>query len=144
MSTRGSPARLTAIVAAATLVPLALLTLAAVRLSTSAVHAEIEARLRGSSALTSAFVREHMTGFGDVVKSYSQRPRLIATLKSGDRAELDRHLDQLRHTGSGIAVTFVADPAGRLISLVPLTKEIIGQDFSYRDWYRGALAALLM
>ncbi|MDQ4081748.1 MAG: ATP-binding protein, partial [Actinomycetota bacterium] len=37
----------------------------------------------------------------------------------------------------GIGTAFVADTNGRLIDIVPPTPSIVGDDFSYRDWYRG-------
>ena len=140
MQWRGTPGRLIATIAAATLLPLAVLAFAAVRFSGAALRAEVEARLRNNSTLTSVYVQQRMTGFLDLAESYALRPSLIEQLQARDRQALEQHLAQLQHTGSGVAVAFVVGLDGALLAISPVTPSLIGQNFSYRDYFRGVVA----
>lgn len=53
------------------------------------------------------------------------------------RRDLRWHLRELQTHRPGISIAFAADPAGRLLDIVPATPSIVGRDFSFRDWYRG-------
>ena len=46
-------------------------------------------------------------------------------------------MQQILDSDPGFASAAVVDPSGRLISVAPPSPSIIGQDFSYRDWYKG-------
>jgi hypothetical protein len=52
---------------------------------------------------------------------------------------VQRHLAQLRAANPGIAGVFVTDAAGVLTAVSPSTPSIVGKDFSFRDWYSGAI-----
>jgi PAS domain S-box-containing protein len=124
--------------------PLALLTWFSVSLSTQAVRSQAEARVRDTASASGVYVGQQLDSLAELVSSYAQRPTLVAALhqpaSQRDRRLVGLHLSQLRQARPGIAVAFVADPRGRLIGIVPATPSIVGQDFSYRDWYRGVTA----
>ena len=37
----------------------------------------------------------------------------------------------------GIGPAFATDPDGRVTAVAPATPKIVGEDFSFRDWYVG-------
>ena len=37
----------------------------------------------------------------------------------------------------GIATAFLSTPDGKLVAILPSTPSILGEDFSFRDWYKG-------
>jgi PAS domain S-box-containing protein len=125
-------------------VPLALLAYVSVRLASEALEREVEGRVRSSAEASAVAVRKEMQGVLDLVGSYARRPTLVSALSDGaldrqERARIAFHLRELRAGRPGIATAFLADPRGRLIDIVPATPAIVGKDFSFRDWYVGAL-----
>lgn len=126
------------------LVPLGLLAESSVRLSERAVEGGARASVRATSTVSAELVERQMNGLGQLVESYAQRQLLVAALGDGsidsfDHSALTRHLSQLKEVSPGIAGVFVADSAGRLGDVLPSTPGIVGEDFSFRDWYGGAL-----
>jgi signal transduction histidine kinase/CheY-like chemotaxis protein len=139
---RLSPLQLGAIFALVSVVPLCLLAYFSISQASSAVEREVEARVVSTSALSAEVVREEMVGLKVLVESYASRPSVISALRKdtrtpADRALLRRHLAELRLAHEGIYTTFLAEPDGTLIDIVPATPSIVGKNFSYRDWYRG-------
>jgi PAS domain S-box-containing protein len=125
-----------------TAVPLVLLAYASVTLSTDAVGDEVQAKLRSTTQVSAVAVQREMEGLADVVEAYASRPSLVTALARGDasvydHATLVEHLKELNDR-RGIGVTFLTDARGAVIDIIPATPSVIGKDFSFRDWYRGA------
>ena len=134
--------RLVVVFALLTALPLALLTSFSIRIASQGLQREVEARLSSSAALASVAIRNEMEGLSELASSYASRPALIAALnpKLSEHARLRLlrpHLKELKRSRPGIATAFLADPSGKLVDIVPPTPSIVGQDFSFRDWYRG-------
>ena len=135
--------RLVALFAVVTLAPLALLAYLSVHMSGDAVRQEVDNRVKATAAVSSVFVQQEMNGLAELVNSYSQRPGLVEALRrpeAPDREAVTVHLGQLKEARAGIATVFVTEPNGKLVDVLPPTPSIVGQDFSYRDWYRGVTA----
>jgi signal transduction histidine kinase/DNA-binding response OmpR family regulator len=135
-------ARLAALALVLGLVPLALLTYFSIDLASDAVRREVEVRIAATAAMSAEVVREDMQGLTQLVDSYAQRRTLRAVVEGGvrtrdDRAVVRSHLEELRGAESGIYTTFLAAPDGTLIHIVPPTPSIVGDNFSFRDWYKG-------
>jgi PAS domain S-box-containing protein len=127
------------------LAPLVLLTWLTLSLSAGAVRNQVDARVANTASASAVYVREQMDGLAELVGSYAQRPSLAAAMGQPpgrrDARTIAFHLAELQRARKGIAVTFVTEPDGRLVDIVPRTPSIVGQDFSFRDWYRGVTAA---
>jgi PAS domain S-box-containing protein len=124
-------------------VPLGLLAFFTLRVSSDALEREAKARVRSTAEASAVAIQNELQGLADVVESFAARPTLLEALAnpSGYDPELTTfHLAELQQSRSGIATTFLADPSGVLIDIVPATPSIIGTDFSFRDWYEGATA----
>ncbi len=124
------------------IVPLALLAHFSVRLAGDAVSQEVRARVRNTAAVSAVSVQQQMQSLAELVRSYAERPNLLEAMDKRatgryDRPAISSHLTNLLEARPGIGVAFVATPKGRLIDILPRTPSIIGDDFSYRDWYRG-------
>ncbi|HEV8420372.1 MAG TPA: PAS domain S-box protein [Actinomycetota bacterium] len=141
--THAGMGRLMAVLVVLAMVPLGLLAYSTVRLSTGAVKDEVKARMRSAASLSAGALQKEIQGVAEVVESYAARPTLVAALSDHtqyDLPEIQNQLAELAGARPGIAATFVADPQGKLIDIVPPTPSIVGQDFTYRDWYRGVSA----
>ncbi len=124
------------------MVPLAFLTYFTVNLADQAVIREVNARMRTSSAVTSALLQQQLNAVADLTASYARRTLLVAALGDGDPTsfrsdEIDRHLHELAEAQPGNAGVFFTDTSCRLTNVQPATPEIIGFDFSFRDWCQG-------
>jgi len=124
------------------LVPLVLLTYATIQLSDQTVVHEVTARVRTTSAVTAVLLQQQLQAVSDLTESYSTRPLLIAALADGNPTNfrgdvISLQLAQLRGPRPRIAGTFLTDTSCRLTQVEPATPEIIGMDFSFRDWCSG-------
>jgi PAS domain S-box-containing protein len=136
--------RLVSICVVLCMVPLGLLSYFTVHLANRAVVKEVDARVRTTSAVTAVLFGTQVQSVVAFTNSYASRTRLIAALADGDSANFDEaviniQLDELAPPGSGGA--FVADTACRVTQVWPSTPEVIGVDFSARDWCRGVLSS---
>jgi signal transduction histidine kinase/ActR/RegA family two-component response regulator len=126
-------------------VPLALLAFFSIRLASGAVTDEVKGRVRSTAAVSAVAVQKELQGVSQVVDAYARRPSLVGALGGGDPAryrpdQVGRALKELEETRPGVTSAAIADPAGRLLAVVPATPSIVGKNFSYRDWYKGVTA----
>ena len=136
----GHTRRLAAVLILISLVPLGLLTYLTLRLAESAVRGEVERKLTSTATMSALLVEREMSSLADLVEAYAGRPKLIETLEAPadlDREDIFRQLEELRGSSPGIYTTFLARPNGTLVDISPSTPEIVGKDFSFRDWYKG-------
>ncbi len=142
---RGAGGRLVALFVVLSLLPLALLTYSSISLSDRAVRREVGRQLTSTSAVSAAFLDQHMRGVAELTQSYAHRPSLVGAVGAGDPAHFDSaviqlHLSQLQQARAEIQGAFLTDVSGRLTDVVPSTPQIVGKDFSFRDWYKGISA----
>ncbi|MBI4390389.1 MAG: cache domain-containing protein [candidate division NC10 bacterium] len=81
--------------------------------------------------------REHFEGLTRYVESFARRPLLAAFVQSKNTEGIRAHLKDLVTQHGSLDRAFITDPRGRLWYDYPHAPEVIGQDFSFRDWYRG-------
>jgi diguanylate cyclase (GGDEF)-like protein/PAS domain S-box-containing protein len=135
--------RVVAALLALGLLSLGLLAYFAITLSTVAVQRQAEARLSGASAISATYVQDKMQGLQSLVGLFSQRPELVAQVHDGaaahyELASIQAQLHQLCGIEQEFGYCFLTDPSGKLVASSPNDSTILGQDFSFRDWYRGA------
>jgi len=128
------------------LVPLGLLAYSSVRFGDQAVRDQVQARLTEASTTASTLVGQQMQDLSVLVESYAERPDLVSALGDGSPGAVDETfmtaaLVDLQRSQRGIAVAFLADRRGLLLNIIPSTPSIIGEDFSYRNWYQGVMSA---
>jgi len=94
-----------------------------------------------SAQTIAAFVGTKADGLKNLLSSYANRPALIRAVQSQDWKGAAVHLREMRETSSVLVTSAILTPEGRLISRDPWDEAIIGQDFSSRDYFRGAIAS---
>ena len=92
---------------------------------------------RSTVNLLATIVVEHVKAISGVLQAYGSRPLLIDAAKKKDFREGIKHLVNLKENNPEIDSLFFADPDGILWGDFPVHKESYGQNFSYRDWYKG-------
>ncbi|MDQ3573578.1 MAG: sensor histidine kinase [Actinomycetota bacterium] len=125
-----------------------MLTYSNLDLAQQAMRKEVRARAATTATVSAALVQQQMQGLAELVDAFADRPNLVKALGDGDAASFDDrqiqfHLAGLQHSRKGISGAFVTDMSGRLSQVEPPTPEIVGGDFSYRDWYRGVTSSHL-
>lgn len=125
-------------------VPLGLLAYAATASSHRAITGEARARVEEGAVLQARITEVRFSVLADTVAALASGPVFTqATLDAQDDpdavAQVQPYLDSYRAAVPGSSHAAVLDPAGRLLAISPHSDELIGQDFSYRDWYRGVV-----
>jgi hypothetical protein len=126
------------------LVPLVLLARLTTARAQDAVRDEAALRLRVTTAMSAQLLAEHLAGFVTLAEAEAKRPRLERAVGDGDPGrfddgEIQRELRALLASRDGLAATGLLDLKGRLRAS-PVAPELVGRDFSERDYYRGLVA----
>jgi len=91
--------------------------------------------------LVSQSVREHFEGLVRYVESFARRPNLVSLIEKKDTEGIRAHLKDLVTQHTKFDRTFITDTHGILWYDYPHAPEVIGKDFSFRDWYKGVSEA---
>lgn len=108
-------------------------------------HRSIEQELTKSNAsmvgLVQQVVSEYFSSFSDIAVLVAQRPDLVDALRQRDVERVRAHLRALVASHPDNSRAFIADAGGVLRYDHPVDASVLGQDFSYRDWYLGVSEA---
>ena len=126
------------------LLPLVLLARLTTARAQDAVRDEVGVRLRVTTGLAASLLAEQLAGFVTLLEAEARRPGLVRAVAAGGRARLDnpaieRELTALLTSRDGIAASGLFDLDGVLLSS-PVAPELVGEDFSGRDYYKGLVA----
>lgn len=91
--------------------------------------------------LVQQVVEENLTAFATATELVAQRPAFRRALRDRDVEAVRGHLRALVDSHADNGRAFVSDVDGVLRYDHPEDPEVLGVDFSYRDWYRGVASA---
>jgi signal transduction histidine kinase len=140
----GRSLRLGLVATLVALLPLVLLARLTTARAQDAVRDEVGVRLRVTTAMAASLLAEQLAGFVTLLEAEARRPRLVRAVAAGGQARLDdreieRELTALLTSRDGIAASGLLDLDGILLSS-PVAPELVGDDFSGRDYYKGLVA----
>jgi signal transduction histidine kinase len=93
---------------------------------------------RQALAYTAAHILdEHLQSEIAFGNAYAARPYLVEGIIKGNEKEMRRHLQSLVETSHSMERAFIASTKGVLMADYPAAPDVIGKDFSQRNWYRG-------
>lgn len=138
--------RQVALFAILTLGPLITLTIFSLSVSTNGLHKEVDKRLEAVATGSATLIESNTQGFANVVESYGQRPSIVEAVADGkitpeEQAELEPVLDDLSRYHGGVTSVGIDSPQGKLLTSFPFQPNLLGLDFSSRDWFKGASAS---
>jgi signal transduction histidine kinase/DNA-binding response OmpR family regulator len=84
----------------------------------------------------SAIVEQSFTSAENLLTSIADRDMLRVAWAHHDVVALKAHLEETRKLGPSFLFVSAYEPGGTMRAIVPADK-IVGQNFAYRDWYRG-------
>ena len=127
------------------LLPLVLLARLATSHAQHAVRDEVGVRLRVTTAMSTRLLAEQLGAFVGLAEAEARHPRLVRAVAGAaparfDNAETRLELAALAASRAGVAGAGLADLDG-VLRAAPGSPELVGKDFSARDWYRGLVAA---
>ncbi len=133
-----------ALFALLTLLPVAILSYTAIALSSDTITHGVRAEAQALATLEAHTIADRMDSVRELVASGAANRTMIVALGNGHPGarNLPALRDVLQQTWKGdpgLAYASVYDLSGRLIALAPLSPSIIGESYSYRDWYKGVI-----
>jgi len=76
------------------------------------------------------------------IKAFAIRRTLIDSLKKKNFKDLQWHLDDLIANNPELETAGITTKDGIIVSRVPYDPDVLGKDFSYRDWFKGPKGSL--
>jgi signal transduction histidine kinase len=125
------------------LLPIGLLSLYALRLTTHSVRDLVQANNLSAATMTAELVSRDLEHSINLAQAFAALPGMVEAveLRQHDAAraeeEVRARLQTVVQSYPRIDRVFVTDPYGVLWSDYPRAPESLGQNFSARDWYRG-------
>src|SRR5579863_5361070 len=118
---RPSPRWIMILFALLMLLPLTVLTYAAVSLGSDAVTREVRAQVKSSAALEARAVADQLDGVAAQAAGFAKGRDLLTALGGRHRnlPALQAEVEQILQSNPGLSSVAVADTAGRLISIAP-------------------------
>lgn len=103
-----------------------------------------QSKLSSTAEVTAELIADRMNEVGDLEQATVKQPAFVAALGSGapqtySTGTLQPMLDQLESLRPEFQFAAVADSEGVLRAIAPADPSLVGVNFSYRDWYAGAM-----
>ena len=142
-SLRGRSARLVTIAALVAMGPLLLLAVLTTSSAENVVRDEVAERLQITTEMVAGAIEAQIGAVASAVDGQAASPRLLSAVGTGDPATFDDVELYLQlasfQSVNGLSGTALYDLDGTLLAS-PVAPELVGQDFSDRDYYRGLVA----
>lgn len=101
------------------------------------LEAEAVDQVALAAHLVTVTVEEHFDSLTNYVESFARRPLLLNAVSQKNAQRARAHLKDLVSTNQHFDRAFITDPGGGLWSDYPPSPEVIGKNFSWRDWFHG-------
>jgi signal transduction histidine kinase len=127
----------------AALLPIGLLSLYAFRLTSQSVRDLVVANNLSAATMAAELVSRDLEHSTNLARAFAALPGMVAAVElrtkdaTGAEEEVRAHLRTLVQAYPRVDRAFVTDLHGVLWSDYPRAPESLGQNFSYREWYRG-------
>ncbi|MEO6142926.1 MAG: EAL domain-containing protein [Dermatophilaceae bacterium] len=111
----------------------------AIHESNHAVERDAQARIRSNRDAAVRALVQQTDDFKRTVASMATNTAVVEGLRAGTPAGLRQVQDQMSTLANSknAPVAFVADLGGRNLVIYPAQPELLGADFSFRDWFQG-------
>lgn len=122
----------------AALLPIALLSVVLVQVSSNAVRAQAESQVETSAQASAKAIEQELEKLAEIIAIYSEQEETALSVRLGYGLWLRGILASLFEDRPDVSMAFAADAGGVVLDVLPETPDAIGVDFSFRDWFKGA------
>jgi C4-dicarboxylate-specific signal transduction histidine kinase len=126
-----------AVLAVAALLPIVLLSLYSLQLTSSSVRRMVQANNQSAALITAQLVSHDLEASVQLARAFAALPELVEAVERHDEEAVRARLQALVQSSPRVDRAFVTDPQGLLWSDYPRATESLGENFAYRDWYQG-------
>jgi len=119
------------------LAPIAALGFFAYHVAATAVRVLVHSGNVSAAAITRELVEREFEHRIDALRAFAGDPDFIAAVGRRDEAAVRKQLAVLVRAYGRVIRAFVTDAEGTLWSDFPMAPESLGQNFAYRDWFKG-------
>ena len=96
---------------------------------------------RASARIASGLVAAELRGHVRAIEGLSRRAAVVELFGQQDWRGINSHLRDLKNLDPALSTTAALDVEGRLRAIEPDDPRLLGQDFSARDYFRGAMSS---
>ncbi len=135
--------RLVALYAVSSFAILVALTGSALVFGAAAVRDQVDRGLQSSANASASYLGLSLRARADVLVAFAGRPGLATRLALAQpdpsfQPYAEDFLASLQHSIDGAFNAWVTTADGSVVAVSPPQPALVGQDFSYRDWFQGA------
>jgi signal transduction histidine kinase len=121
----------------AALLPIALLSLFAFHITSQSVRDLVQANNQSATRITAELVSRDLENSVNLATAFAALPGLVEAVERHDEEAVRAGLRAVVLSYRRVDRALVTTPEAVLWSDYPLAPELLGKDFSDRDWYRG-------
>ncbi|MGH9669059.1 MAG: cache domain-containing protein, partial [Terriglobales bacterium] len=132
-----NPVRFYVVLVVLTVLPTALFSYYADRMLSRQTEEQALNESTQIASLSAFFLEDHFRQKVTLLRSYATDPMFQEAWAKRDMAEISRQMELAHMLEPDSALVSVYELDGTMRAISPLDPEVIGQNFSYRDWYRG-------
>jgi PAS domain S-box-containing protein len=136
--------RMLALFALATVIPLVLLVLLPLHIAKSEMSRQSTDAIADTTSNAADTMRLQLDSLKSLTASYAQRQDLItATVASAPptNPSLRSAMREFQRANPAMKASLLMDETGRIITLEPYSFNAIGKDYSFRDYFNGAIGS---
>jgi PAS domain S-box-containing protein len=125
-----------------TVIPLVLLVVLPLQMATSALSEQSTNKVADTSSNAADSMRLQLDSLKSLTTSFSKRSDIIAAAnaRNGTNNRLLRDaMQEFQQANSAIKAALLLDAKGTIVSLEPYSAASVGQDYSFRDYFTGAM-----
>lgn len=122
----------------AALLPIALLSVVLVQVSSNAIRDQAESQVATSARASANAVEQELEKLSEIIAIYSEQEETALSLRIGHGFWLREVLESMFEDRPDVSMAFASDANGVVLDVLPETPEAVGVDFSFRDWFKGA------
>ena len=135
--TSRNPLRLYFAVLLLAILPVSLFSYYADRLLRRQAEEEAQNESKQQAQLASAFLLDHFHQRAAMLQAYATDPDFLRAWGASDFALAGQFMARAHALQPDAALVSAYDPDGTIRAIAPSDPAVIGENFAYRDWYRG-------
>lgn len=101
------------------------------------IEADILDQSKSTAELSSLLVGEHLNGLVDVATSLSSRPLVERGVEKEKWSDVEAALSDVPEIFHYVTSVAILDKEGTLRGIIPSSPELLGKNFSYRDYFQA-------